>query len=300
MLRITSQEINSHPIADSVGVASHAEKAAGKVDIGGTLIHHITNSNQIELPYIGIIDLPVFPDIHVLGMTVNLSPTKHVVMMWLAALALMFVFLILIRPKVIPRGLYNLFEVVIVFIREGVVRPNFGAATDRFVGYFLTLFFFILFMNLVGLIPYATPSTGNIAVTAILAIFTFVVTQIVAIRSHGITGFIRHLTGGTPWFLWPIMVPIEIIGLFTKPFALSIRLFANMTAGHVVILSLLGLIIVLNTYWVAPVSVIFALSMFVLELFVAFLQAYVFTLLSALFIGMSLPHSHSDKEHPAK
>ncbi len=295
MMPFPVQKMNSGAYTDSV--PSRAHQASENVDIGGTLIHHITNSNQIELPYFGIVDLPVFPDIHFLGMTVNLSPTKHVVMMWLAAFVLMFVFLVLIRPKIIPRGLYNPFEALIVFIREGVVRPNFGQATDRFVGYFLTLFFFILFMNLIGLIPFGSPATGNIAVTATLAVFTFAVTQIVTIRSHGIVGFIKHLTGGTPWFLWPIMIPIEIIGLFTKPFALSIRLFANMTAGHVVILSLLGLIIVLNTFWVAPVSVIFALSMFMLELFVAFLQAYVFTLLSALFIGMSLKHEHPGNDY---
>ncbi len=279
--------------ADSVQAVSGTAGASGKVDIGGTLLHHISNAHQIELPFIGIIDLPHFPDIHVLGMTVNLSPSKHVVMMWLVALLLLVIFLFLARPKMIPRGLYNMFEAVIVFIREEIVRPNFGSLTDKYINYFLTLFFFILFMNLLGLIPYGASATGNVAVTATLAIFTFLITQAVAIRSQGIVGFISHLTGGVPWYLWPIMIPIEIIGLFTKPFALCIRLFANMTAGHVVILSLIGLIFVLNTIWVAPVSVLFALAMFMLEIFVAFLQAYVFTLLSALFIGLSLSHGHS-------
>jgi F-type H+-transporting ATPase subunit a len=290
----TLNAILTQTASDTGQAVVKAAETPGKVDIGGTLLHHISNSHQIELPFIGLIDLPHFPDIHVLGMTINMSPSKHVVMMWLVALLLLVIFIFLARPKLIPRGLYNMFEAVIVFIREEIVRPNFGHLTDKYINYFLTLFFFILFMNLLGLIPYGASATGNVAVTATLAIFTFIVTQITAIRSQGAIGFIKHLTGGVPWYLWLIMIPIEIIGLFTKPFALCIRLFANMTAGHVVILSLIGLIFVLNTIWVAPVSVLFALAMFMLEIFVAFLQAYVFTLLSALFIGLSLKHEHGE------
>lgn len=296
MLTFFHNAMISQVQSDTVQAAAKAADVPGKVDIGGTLLHHISNAHQIELPFIGIIDLPHFPDIHVLGMTINLSPSKHVVMMWVVAILLMIIFLFLARPKMIPCGLYNMFESVIVFIREEIVRPNFGHLTDKFINYFLTLFFFILFMNLLGLIPYGASATGNVAVTATLAIFTFLITQAVAIKSQGVVGFIKHLTGGVPWYLWLIMIPIEIIGLFTKPFALCIRLFANMTAGHVVILSLIGLIFVLNTIWVAPVSVLFALAMFMLEIFVAFLQAYVFTLLSALFIGLSLSHGHSEEQ----
>lgn len=280
--------------------AEHAVQAADtahKADIGGTLIHHITNSHQIELPFLGVYDLPHIPDIHFLGMTLNISPTKHVVMMWIVALIIMVVFTLFARPKLIPHGLYNLLETIVVFIREEIVRPNFGDKTDRYVSYFLTLFFFILLMNLFGLIPYAATATGNIAVTATLAIITFIVTQITAIRAQGLGGFLKHLTGGVPWYLWLIMIPIEIIGLFTKPFALSIRLFANMTAGHVVILSLIGLIFIgkgVVAYFVAGVSVLFSLAMYFLEIFVAFLQAYIFTLLSALFIGMGLQHAHHE------
>ncbi len=273
------------------------KQTADKVDIGGTILHHITNSNEIELPFIGAVHLPHFADIHIGGLTINLSPTKHVVMMWLVALLLLFVFTILSRPRMIPRGLYNFFEALVVFIREEIVRPNFGSKTDRYVHYFLTIFFFILFMNLLGLIPYGSTATGNIAVTATLAICTFILTQAVAIQSQGLVGFLKHLTAGVAWWLWPIMVPVEIVGLFTKPFALSVRLFANMTAGHVVILSLIGLIFVLKTFWVAPVSVAFALFIYVLELFVSFLQAYIFTLLSALFIGMGIHHAHEEHAH---
>jgi F-type H+-transporting ATPase subunit a len=273
-----------------------AAQAPEKVDIGGTILHHITNSNEIELPFIGAVHLPHFPDLHIAGLTINLSPTKHVVMMWLVAALLLFVFTVLARPKLIPRGLYNFFEMLVVFIREEIVRPNFGRLTDRYVHYFLTIFFFILFMNLLGLIPYGATATGNIAVTATLAVCTFILTQTVAIQSQGIVGFLKHLTAGVHPLLWPIMIPVEIVGLFTKPFALAVRLFANMTAGHVVILSLIGLIFVLKTFFVAPISVAFALFIYVLELFVGFLQAYIFTLLSALFIGMGLHHAH-DEHH---
>lgn len=289
-------------LQDSVShevVKADTAAAGHPVDIGATLIHHITNSHQIELPFIGIVNLPIFPEIHLWGMTIDLSPTKHVIMMWLAALLLILIFAVFLRPQIRPKGLYNFFEAIIEFIRTGILRPNFGEQTDKYAPFFLTLFFFILFMNLIGLVPYGAASTGNITVTAVLALFTFLVTQIVAIRSQGILGYLKHLTGATPWFLWPIMVPIEIIGLFTKPFALSVRLFANMTAGHVVIISLLGLIFVLNTLWVAPVSLLFTLAMFILELFVAFLQAYVFTLLSALFASMGFQHE-KETEHDEK
>jgi F-type H+-transporting ATPase subunit a len=148
-------------------------------------------------------------------------------------------------------------------------------------------------------------ATGNLAVTAGLAICTFVVTQVASIRAAGIGGYLAHLTGGVHWALWPIMVPVEILGLFTKPFALTVRLFANMLAGHIVIFFLLGLIFMLGHPAVALVSVPFAMGIYLLELFVAFVQAYVFTMLSALFIGMGVAmghhgehdHGHADAGH---
>jgi F-type H+-transporting ATPase subunit a len=151
-------------------------------------------------------------------------------------------------------------------------------------------------VNLFGLIPWAATATGNIGVTLSLALFTFVITQYAAIKAQGIGGYLSHLTGGVAVWLWPIMVPVEILGLFTKPFALTIRLFANMLAGHIVILSLLGLIFALGTPLVAIGSVPMALAIFGLELFVAFVQAYIFTMLSSLFIGAGLVHhgGHDD------
>jgi F-type H+-transporting ATPase subunit a len=159
--------------------------------------------------------------------------------------------------------------------------------------YLLTAFFFILINNLMGLIPFPPPFggnvTGNIAITFVLAAFTFLITQFSANKSHW-----KHVfaTPGVPFWLLPIMIPVEIIGLLSKPFALMIRLFANMLAGHIVILSLICLIFIFQSLALAPVSIFFVIFMSFMELLVAFLQAYIFTLLSALFISMAVQESH--------
>jgi F-type H+-transporting ATPase subunit a len=154
-------------------------------------------------------------------------------------------------------------------------------------------------MNLCGLLPIPaiggfpgiSTATGNLAVTMVLALFTFTITQIAGMRAQGALGYWMHLVpSGVPKWLFPIMVPVEVLGLFTKPFALTVRLFANMVAGHIVIFFLIALTVLISPF-VAPVSVAFALGIFMLELFVALVQAYVFTMLSALFIGMT-QHAH--------
>jgi F-type H+-transporting ATPase subunit a len=201
-----------------------------------------------------------------------------------------------------PRGLFqNLFETLVMFVRDEIVRPNLGPKSDRYLPYLLTAFFFILTCNLLGLVPFGATATSNIMVTAVLATFTFVLTQLGGTRDYW-----KHILWppGVPTFVKPILIPVEILGLFTKPFALAVRLFANMTAGHLVILSLIGLIFAFNNlfgpsagYGVAPVSVAFSLFIYLLELLVAFIQAYVFTMLSALFIGMAVTeHGHEHHE----
>jgi F-type H+-transporting ATPase subunit a len=228
-----------------------------------------------------------------------MTPTKHVIMMWLASAVLLLVVFAGLRKKaVVPKGLYNFVEVLVAFVRNELAIANIGRANaDRFVPYLLTAFFFILFVNLFGLLPFAATATANVNVTVCLALFTFLITQYAAIREIGIGGYLAHLTGGVPkslWPLWFIMVPVEFLGLFTKPFALTVRLFANMVAGHFVILALLGLIFAISV-WVFPVSMALALGIFLLELFVAFVQAYIFTMLSALFIGAAFAHSGHDE-----
>jgi F-type H+-transporting ATPase subunit a len=170
--------------------------------------------------------------------------------------------------------------------------PNIGHEGARYVPYLLSTFFFILFCNLLGMVPFGATATGNISVTAGLAIMAFLMVQFSGVRQYGLVSHFKNLVPhGVPAWLIPIMIPVEIIGMLAKPFALCIRLFANMMGGHVVILSLLGLIFIIGSWFVIPISVGFALFINLLELLVAFIQAYIFTMLTSLFIGMSV-HPH--------
>jgi F-type H+-transporting ATPase subunit a len=307
-------------IALSLCLAQHASAAAapdahGEGGHGGgglseVLMHHVTNGPTLEYPgfcHGGFawnceLDLrEVFGSwsFTVGGVTFDMTPSRHLVMMWLASLVLVVMLVLSVRRRgMVPRGLYNFFEMLVQFVRNEIAIKNIGEKDgDRFVPYLVTAFFFILFVNLFGLIPYSATATGNLGVTLALALFTFVITQYAAIRAMGLFPWLKHLTGGVAVWLWPIMIPVEILGLFTKPFALTVRLFANMLAGHIVILSLLGLIFALNSPWVAVGSVPMALAIFMLELFVGFVQAYIFTMLSSLFIGQGLAQHGHDEEH---
>jgi F-type H+-transporting ATPase subunit a len=238
----------------------------------------------------GISDEKVLP--------LDLSITKTVVALLSSAIIGLFLFLSLARSYKKtgigpPKGLQSFLEPVILFIRDDIAIPNIGHKYERYMPYLLTAFFFILINNLMGLIPFPPPFganvTGNIAITFLLAFCTFIITQLSGNKSHW-----RHVfaTPGVPFWLLPIMIPVEIIGLFSKPFALMIRLFANMLAGHIVILSLICLIFIFNSLALAPVSILFVIFMDFMELLVAFLQAYIFTLLSALFISMAVQENH--------
>jgi F-type H+-transporting ATPase subunit a len=300
------------PAADAHGEAApHGEAAGGHggghdESLGAVMMHHVADGPIIEYPGVchgGFAwncqwDLnATFGDTFKFG-GVDMTPTKHVIMMWIAsALLLLVVFSALRKKAMVPKGLYSFVEVLVKFVRDELAKPNIGAKdADRFLPYLLTAFFFILFVNLFGLLPWSGTATANVNVTVCMAAFTFFITQYASIKAMGIGGFLKHLTGGVPaslaW-LWPIMIPVEILGLFTKPFALTVRLFANMVAGHFVILALLGLIFAISV-WVFPVSVALALAIFMLELFVAFVQAYIFTMLSALFIGAAFAHHGDD------
>jgi F-type H+-transporting ATPase subunit a len=227
----------------------------------------------------------------------DFSITKHVVFLWVAAVLVILLTVTAARKnmkRLVPRGIGNFVEVFVVFIRDEIVIPNMGPAGTRYLPYLLTTFFFILVMNLLGLIPYASTSTGNVNVTGGLALIAFLMIQASAIRAQGLGHYLAHLTGGVHWALWPIMIPIEILGLFTKPFALMIRLFANMTGGHIVIVSLIGLIFIFRSFVIAPVPIVFVLGINFLELFVAFLQAYIFTMLTSLFMGLGMQTAHAE------
>lgn len=268
------------------------ETTAKKND-SGWILHHIMDGKELDFSPFGTIHLPT---INVLGY--DLGPTKHIFFMWIAAALVLITFMLVARSykkgNLVPRGLANFFELIIVFIRDEVAIPNLGSKTyHKFMPYLLTVFFFILFGNFLGLLPFSATFTSNIAVTATLAILTFFMTQYGGIAAHGPWGYFKGLIPhGIPVFLLPLMIVVEILGLFTKPFALAIRLFANMLAGHTVILALLGLIFFLKTIYVAPVSIGFAIFIYLLEILVALIQAYIFTMLSSLFIGMAVHQEH--------
>jgi|WetSurMetagenome_2_1015567.scaffolds.fasta_scaffold128894_2 F-type H+-transporting ATPase subunit a len=295
-----------HAVADTVkavvehGAATHGAEKGG-VDFA-ELLHHVQDSRHLELPFVSI-HLPEFPPVHIAGMTIDFSITKHVVFLWIAAAILCIVAIKAARrnkAQTVPTGLGNLMEVFVQFIRDEIVIPNMGPKGVKYMPYMLTTFFYILIMNLLGLIPYGASATGNVSVTAGLAIIAFFMIQASAIKAQGFGHYLAHLTGGVHWALWPIMIPIEILGLFTKPFALCIRLFANMTGGHIVIVSLIGLIFIFNSYVVAIGPIGFVLGINFLELFVAFLQAYIFTMLTSLFMGLGMQAGgHEEHEEHA-
>ncbi len=243
--------------------------------------------------------------VHLGSLELDLTPTKHLFFMWVAAIAL-FVLLWRARPKegqLVPKGGTNFVELLVLFVRDEIARKSIPMPqADRSVPYLCTAFFFILSINVLGLIPYMATASGNIAVTAGLALVTFGFTQVAGIRAAGLGGYLKHLTGGVDWWLWPIMIPVEFIGLFTKPFALTIRLFANMVAGHIVIYFLIALIFMVTAFFI-PISVGLAFAIYLLELFVSVVQAYVFTMLSSVFIGFGVAmghHGHEAGEHAAQ
>lgn len=234
----------------------------------------------------------------------DLSITNYVMFQWIAfailtALGLLAAGKYKKNPKKAPSGLQNMLETVVLYLRDEVVYSNIkGDAGKRLLPYFITLFFSILLMNLFGLIPGSHTATGAIGVTAGLAIISFLVINYTAIRESGVGAWFAHLTGGAPWPMWPIMIPIEFMSLFIKPFVLTMRLFANMTAGHIVLLAFVGLIFFFKSIAVAPASVAFSVFIYFLELLAAFLQAYIFTMLTAVFTGMAIgDHAHHEEAH---
>lgn len=257
----------------------------------GWIMHHVLDSHELDFSPFAVIPLP-----HIEIFGIDISITKHIVFMWLAVLILVPILWYVAKEhkkSLVPSGLSNLMEILVVFVRDDIAKSTIGKGYEKFLSYLLTVFFFILFCNLMGLIPYGNTPTSNIAITATLATLSFIVIQGGGMIQNGAFGYYKGLIPhGIPMWLLPIMIVVEFLGLFTKPFALAVRLFANMTAGHVVIFALIGLIFILKTYFVAPVSVAFALFIFLLEILVALIQAYIFTVLSSIFIGMAVHQEH--------
>lgn len=283
-------------------------------NIGEMILHHTADAHEIafEWPWGGssVIHLPRWEPVHLGRFALDLSPTKHVVFLVLAAvlvwLTMFFTARALRRQRAAgrgPHGVAGMIEAMVLYVRNDVAVENIGHGGEKFAPYILTLFWLILYCNLLGLLPFGATPTGNLAVTGALALTAFATIEISGMVALGPKGWIKTIvvtppgvTGFMAVLLTAIMIPVEIIGKLVKPFALCLRLFANMTAGHFVILALLGLIFLFGNVaiikWVvAGGSVFFVLFMYALELFVAFLQAYIFALLTSVFIGL-MQHEH--------
>jgi F-type H+-transporting ATPase subunit a len=287
----------------SLGAQVQAEDAAaeGTKDI---IMPHITDAHHIEIPWINAewgkqLELPQWSPVHLGPLVVDLSLTKHVVMMLFAAVLCALTLILAARTHVRhshaigrPKGFSTGVEATVLFVRDEVIMKNVGQHGESFVPFLLSQFFFILFANFLGLIPYGSTVTGNISVTATLAVVSFLVIEIAGMRALG-TGYFNTI------FYWPkdeplsfmkvalflILTPVEMLGKFTKPFALAIRLFANMTAGHVIVLAFIGIVFTFGSWFIAPAPIAMAVGIMLLEVLVALLQAYIFTLLTAVFIG---------------
>lgn len=248
------------------------------------------------------------------SLPLDFSITKNVLSIFIAMFVLCIIFISIARAYkkrglASPKGMQSFLEPIILFVRDDVIKPSIGEKKyERYLPFLMTLFFFIFFCNLMGLIPIIPGGanvTGNISVTLVLALFTFIVTSVSGNKSYWM-----HIINapGVPWWLkfpLPLMPIVELLGVITKPFVLMVRLFANIMAGHIIVLGFISIIFIFGAmsaglgFGVSPVSVLFAVFMGLLELLVAFIQAYVFTLLSSLYIGMAIEehHEHQAEQH---
>ncbi len=250
------------------------EEGGGAVDP----LHHFELHNIKEIDLFGI----------------DLSITQAVLWMWIAA-GLVFIVLTFVAMtlKKYPKGLQNLVEVLVGFLRNELVINVMGEKGKPWFPLIATMFFFILSSNLLGLLPGSFTATANINVTASLAIIVFFLVQFAGIKNHGFVGYCKgFVPSGIPAWVLPIMIPIEIIGLFAKPFSLAVRLFANMMAGHMVILVFLSMIILFKSVIITPLPLIGVVIMMAFEIFVSLIQAYIFSILTASYIGGAIHMEH--------
>lgn len=268
---------------------ANAETHGHEDGLGTTLVHilehHLVDSDHMELFGLDI-HLPTFE----FG-NFKFTLTKHR-LWWLIALSLMglLVWSAARQKTQVPTGLRNALEGLIGFVRNEVVKPNLHEKTDFFMPYFMSLFTGILFSNLLGLLPWGSSATGNVNVTAGLALCTLGLMVGMGIRVNGLGGFLHHFAPpGVPGWLMPLMIIIEIVSFLIRPFALTIRLFANMLAGHAVLAVLLGLIV--SLMFAAP-AIAVAVGVFLLEIIVALIQSYIFIMLTATFMGLTMHPSH--------
>jgi F-type H+-transporting ATPase subunit a len=279
-------------------------------DIGEIVLHHASDAYSIGIEPYFMLEWHRWPDIHLGSLTLNVTPTRHVVFMFIAAI-LVFLTMRVAGQKLqkqrasenAPKGFANAIEAMVLFVRNDIAIANIGHDGAKFAPFVMTLFFFILFMNLLGLIPHGATPTGNLAVTAGLALMAFLVIEISGVVKLGPAGYLRTIFPSVPGLsgagaiaMSMFMAPIELLAKLVKPFALCVRLFGNMTAGHFVILSMMGIIFLFGhlPFWnwgIGLSAAALILGIMMLEMFVATLQAYVFALLTAVFIGL-MQHEH--------
>ena len=253
-----------------------AQQGAGGAD---AIMHHILAHKIITLPTVGGIDLSI---------------TNHILMMLITTILLIAAFAFAFRKRSpVPSGLANALESVVDYIMKEAIIANMGPAGKAYAPFLLTAFFFILVNNFMGLFPFGATATGNISVTSALALMTLIVGQFAGIKKFGLIKFYKHIIPpNLPVFIIPIMIPVEIVSLFAKHIALAIRLFANMIAGHITILAILSLIYIFKNWFIVPFPIALALFVSILEILIGLIQAFVFTTLSAVFIGMSISEEH--------
>jgi len=284
-----------HSVAVPLPVIIYSDKKGFQTFMSSKFEHGHAEHNGYSLVHEEIVSADPDENIY------DFSITKNVAQLFITAAILFFLFTSIAKAykktgvTSAPKGKQSFFEPLITFVRDDIAKANIGHGSEKFVPYLLTVFFLILINNAIGLVPIGANLTGNIAFTLVLSVITLIVTNI-----NGSSHYWHHIfMPPAPKALYPILVPLEVVGIFTKPFALMIRLFANITAGHIIVISLVGLIFVFETLWISPVAVGFALFIDVLECLVALLQAYIFTLLTALFIGSARAgheEAHSEGE----
>jgi F-type H+-transporting ATPase subunit a len=281
-----------------------------KLNVGEMVLHHTADAWTLDFYPLGTIHLPRFADIHLGPMTLNLSPTKHVVFMVLAAVLVFLTMKLagrsLARQRAgerAPSGFANAVEGLVLYVRNDICIANIGHDGGKFAPLIMSLFFFILYGNLLGLIPWGSSPTGNLAVTGALALLVLVTVEVSGFLKLGAKGYLGTvfphfpgLTGVGATVMAVAMSPIEVMSKLVKPFALAVRLFGNMTAGHFVILSLFGIVFLFGnlgaaSWGIGIITAMLVTGIMLLELIVAVLQAYVFALLSSVFIGL-MQHEH--------
>ena len=261
---------------EQAAVQGGAEPAGGGSEF---IMHHILAQPVIQLPTVWGIDLTI---------------TNHIIMMWIVSALLISAFALAFRKKrQVPHGWSNMLESIVVYLRDDILIPNLGDEGWKYAPYLFTAFFFILVCNLLGLVPGATTATGDIGVTTTLALMTFFIGQYAGIARHGLFGYFKHfIPPGLPAFIVPIMVPVEVMSLLSRHLALAIRLFANMIGGHISILAIMSIIFIFKSWILTPFPFLLIIFSALLEILIALIQAYVFTILSAVFIGLAIEEEH--------